>query len=935
MSLQLVIFLLFTSKNQVWALIPGQIMMDPQNRSFMVYNRDANGDGELDPFFMCGAGEPEEFLYTEGTTYVQANDVINKMIGTGANAIYFQIIRTGGDIRPGQPTKQDPFINNNPATPGANIDLIRQWKSKWLDKMDQNGITMFVFFYDDGVSLGSNNEQFFADVVNELENYKHLIWIVGEESREAMGDATVNKIADWIRKYDDNDHPVGNHQLNGITFNTPSLDVFAIQYNSGDLHQAMVNAWNNARGRYNNVMSESKASFGLDPVSLRKFHWSIAMAGAYLTELDWWYWGDINRAPSPEELKNCGNMRKFFESTTFNRMAPSDSLKYADTDYVLAQPGVSYIVYTDNYGSGIGLTNMSSGVYNLVWYDIVNNKYITQNGVSIGSGTQVWTRPSGISGKEIALFLKKISGGGTTPTPQSSPTMLPSPSAPANQAPVAQSQNLSVNSGKPLDIQLIYEDPDGPGPYTVNIIQQPAHGTLTGNNNDWIYTSTFGYVGFDSFSWRVNDGINNSNIATISINVTVPQYQSPDVDGNGTAEGDDLKMLLGNYMKVGSGGFSRSDIDNSGKVNILDGAFVIKSLKSLISPSPLATPSVSPASSPSNNPSGGSGKLPVKIGTGAYPAITVDSQGFAHIVYAKDGKLVYCKYNPAALPGNECPVQEVTGITQNASYRNDPDIVVDSGGRPHVIGGTGNGGGQYAFWNGTSWVKTGTFNRDTAIAVDGQDNIYVVQRGNSTNYVQVYKKAATATVFTPLTVPQIGAENDHVYTDIDASRQNDFVYIVYRHGLPTKCASLYSSNAGVSWNSSGITADDTEAPAVTVAPDGKAYAICGTGAAFEWTGSGWTAIGKAVSGGTRFLPMLSADKSGNLYASVFGGKYNIRKNGAWIGEKTITGLTSQAKGFMRVAGATNFAYAVWEEGNTNPALDANSASFDIVLGIIQ
>lgn len=499
----------------VYSAIPGQVMVDPNNESWFVYNRDSNSDGKLEPFFMCGAGEPEEFLYTEGTSYVQANDVINKIVGTGSNAVYFQLIRTGGDIRSGQPLKQDPFINNNPNTPGANVDLIRQWKSKWFDRMDSEGIVMYMFFYDDTVSIGKNNEEFFRDVVNELEGYKNLIWIVGEESREALGDSDVNRIAGWIRKYDDNNHPIGNHQLQGTTFNTPSLDTFAIQYNSSGIHDAMVSAFNKASGRYNIVMSESKASFNLSAAQLRRFHWESAMGGAYITELDWWYHGSTGRAPSTTKLQNCGNIVKFMEQTTFNEMGPDDSLASSDTDYVLANPGSSYIAYTNNYNSGIGLRNMSNGTYDFLWYDINNNNYVTRNDISVGSGTQQWTRPSAITGSEVAVFLTN-GGIGNTPTPTSQ--FSPTPTSSINQPPNAFSGVVGTLPNTPIDIQLQFDD-DGPGPYIYTITKNPTNGTLSGSSNDRTYTPNSGFIGVDSFQWKVNDSEHDSNIATVTISV--------------------------------------------------------------------------------------------------------------------------------------------------------------------------------------------------------------------------------------------------------------------------------------------------------------------------------------------------------------------------------------------------------------------------------
>lgn len=43
--------------------LPGQIILDPDHPDRLVYNRDADRDGKLDPFFMCGPGGPEGFLY--------------------------------------------------------------------------------------------------------------------------------------------------------------------------------------------------------------------------------------------------------------------------------------------------------------------------------------------------------------------------------------------------------------------------------------------------------------------------------------------------------------------------------------------------------------------------------------------------------------------------------------------------------------------------------------------------------------------------------------------------------------------------------------------------------------------------------------------------------------------------------------------------------
>ena len=44
-------------------VLPGQIIVDPQTPRWFVYNRDSDGDGKLDPFYLGGAGGPEDFFF--------------------------------------------------------------------------------------------------------------------------------------------------------------------------------------------------------------------------------------------------------------------------------------------------------------------------------------------------------------------------------------------------------------------------------------------------------------------------------------------------------------------------------------------------------------------------------------------------------------------------------------------------------------------------------------------------------------------------------------------------------------------------------------------------------------------------------------------------------------------------------------------------------
>ena len=94
-------------------------------------------------------------------------------------------------------------------------------------------------------------------------------------------------------------------------------------------------------------------------------------------------------------------------------------------------------------------------------------------------------------------------------------------SSSGNQPPVAGGQSVTLPQDTSASITLSYTDPDGgPGPYSFSIVGGPFNGSLSGSGQTRTYTPTSGYVGTDSFTWLVNDGADNSNVATVTISVT-------------------------------------------------------------------------------------------------------------------------------------------------------------------------------------------------------------------------------------------------------------------------------------------------------------------------------------------------------------------------------------------------------------------------------
>ena len=86
-----------------------------------------------------------------------------------------------------------------------------------------------------------------------------------------------------------------------------------------------------------------------------------------------------------------------------------------------------------------------------------------------------------------------------------------------NDAPVASGQSVSAYSGSPVSVTLKATDVDGDA-LTYSVVQ-PANGKVTIAGNVATYTSNFGYVGSDSFTFKANDTKADSNTATVNINV--------------------------------------------------------------------------------------------------------------------------------------------------------------------------------------------------------------------------------------------------------------------------------------------------------------------------------------------------------------------------------------------------------------------------------
>ncbi|KPK51015.1 MAG: hypothetical protein AMK72_00640 [Planctomycetes bacterium SM23_25] len=385
--------------------LPGQIIVDPANPAWLVRY---SADGKHKPFFMCGPGDPEGFLHrgklnADGTRDGDQMQLIDKLKLTGANCIYLQAVRShGGD---GDKT-HNPFIDHDPAR-GLSAKVLDQWET-WFDSMDKAGIVVFLFIYDDsalvwktGDVVGPEEKQFLDGLVNRFKHHRNLIWCVAEEYRERLSPKRASGIAAAIRAADEFAHPIAIHQNHGLKFDfpdDPSIDQFAIQYNVktiDQLHAGAVKAFADAKGRYNVNVTEVAGHGRMS--DLRQANWAIAMGGAYVMVFEM----DIASTKS-SDLEDCGRLVQFFESTAINRMAPHDELAAGGTQYVLADPGRSYVAYSAKHGGKMGLKGLPAGSYDLTWFDCAAGNRVERRGVSVAAGEQVWEVPAGL-GAEVAV----------------------------------------------------------------------------------------------------------------------------------------------------------------------------------------------------------------------------------------------------------------------------------------------------------------------------------------------------------------------------------------------------------------------------------------------------------------------------------------------------------------------------------------------------
>lgn len=152
--------------------------------------------------------------------------------------------------------------------------------------------------------------------------------------------------------------------------------------------------------------------------------------------------------------------------TFFMRLAPTNGTLYR-------YDGTNYIPITTN-------DNVTSST----WYYTPNK---------VGNDRFQWCVSDRVATSSVATFSLTIT---------------------TNTAPIACTWNTTTVKNTPITFPAVYIDPNSNQTFTISIVDNPLHGSVSKSGSYFTYSPANNYEGIDYFTWKVNDGVVDSNIAT-------------------------------------------------------------------------------------------------------------------------------------------------------------------------------------------------------------------------------------------------------------------------------------------------------------------------------------------------------------------------------------------------------------------------------------
>ena len=371
---------------------------------------------------------------------------------------------------------------------------------------------------------------------------------------DRTGDPMTNSLIQWVAD-----------AWNGARGSHPDLPFIAVYKDNANVGQCFVNR-TEGYSVASACMMPSLSAFGIDGISAT--HGAPHFIGAAFAISDGLSFNDAFTAV----CHNFGHIMGLPDSTDDascmnHDVAPGEIRWYGtgDTDALLAlydhDDGQAPVGVNDAYSTpeDVALTVNVPGVLandtdvdgdTLTVTKVANpaNGAVTLN----ANGSFTYTPNADFNGTDT--FTYKATGGGS----DSNVTTVTVTVTPVADVPVAVADTHSVNEDGVLNVAapgVLGNDTDPEGGLTAVRVSQPQHGTLTLNpNGSFIYTPAANYNGADSFTYKVNDGAADSNVATVTITVN-PVNDAP------TAVNDSYTATTAIPLVVAAPGLLANDTD--------------------------------------------------------------------------------------------------------------------------------------------------------------------------------------------------------------------------------------------------------------------------------------------------------------------------------------------------------------------------------------
>jgi hypothetical protein len=154
---------------------------------------------------------------------------------------------------------------------------------------------------------------------------------------------------------------------------------------------------------------------------------------------------------------------------------------------------------TDEDGDSLEVIDVTQGQNGTVAINTDNTLSYTPKADFSGSDSFTYTVSDGKGGKNKATVHVRVNE--------------------VNDAPKAEGSNVTTKEDKEVSIKLTGKDEDGDA-LSFSVVKGPSNGSLSGTAPKLIYAPKTNFNGSDSFTFKVNDGKEDSTAATVSITVT-------------------------------------------------------------------------------------------------------------------------------------------------------------------------------------------------------------------------------------------------------------------------------------------------------------------------------------------------------------------------------------------------------------------------------